>query len=297
MNNLNLVPKVANSQVHVLGEGPFWDYKNEEILWVDIKAGIQYEGKLKNNGTIEVLKKHKFENTVSAVAAGNNNLKIIANGEFVQVIKDEEIIESIRLLNANGTRRLNDGKPDPLGRYFVGSLAFDGKSTTEQLFMVDTNRNVIEIDHDLTLSNGLAWNVAGNKFYSIDTFTKKVFVRDYETVTGKLGDRKTFFEILEGYPDGMCIDSQDHLWIAIWGTGEILRISPNGKLVSKILVPAPHTTCVTFAGPNLDVLVITTAADDLNNEQLIKYPNSGCLFTVRPGVTGIKQSLWSGFDD
>ena len=78
------------------------------------------------------------------------------NGEFIQVIDGCEIIESIRVLNSNGTRRLNDGKPDPLGRYFVGSLAFDGKSTSEQLFVIDKNRKVIEIDNDLTLSNGLA---------------------------------------------------------------------------------------------------------------------------------------------
>lgn len=93
----------------------------------------------------------------------------------------------------------------------------------------------------------------------------------------------------------MCVDAEDHLWIAMWGKGEVRRYSPDGELVRTITVPAPHVSCVCFAGPHLETLVITTATQDLTEAQLNEFPLSGHLFTVQPGVRGLPQTLWSGF--
>lgn len=291
------MPQVANAEIHVLAEGPFWDANSNQLLWVDIKRSLVFTGQLSSDFKIIINDRQKYEDTVGAVATSSNHLKIVANGEVVRIFKDDIEIDSIQLLESNGTRRLNDGKPDPRGRYLVGSLAFDGKSNSEQLFLIDQNRKVKVIDSDLTLSNGLAWNSAGNKFYSIDTFSKKIFMRDYDLDSGNCGPRSTFAEIDNGYPDGMCIDSENCLWVAIWGTGEVLRFDETGKITTRINVPAPHTTSVCFAGKNLEVLVITTASDGLSPEQLAQYPNSGSIFTVVPGVTGLPQSLWGGFTE
>lgn len=291
----DLVPRVANSEIHILGEGPIWDANSNELHWVDIKRALVFTGQLSTDQKITITNRQRFDETVGAVASSLNHLKIVANGEVLRIFKDDIEIDSIQLFESNGTRRLNDGKPDPHGRYLVGSLAFDGKSKSEQLFLIDNDRKIKVIDSDLTLSNGLAWNSAGNKFYSIDTFSKKIFVRDYDLDTGNCGPRSTFAVIKEGYPDGMCMDSENCLWVAIWGNGEVLRFNEAGEISNRIKVPAPNTTSVCFAGKNLDVMVITTASDELSPEQIAQYPNSGSIFTLVPGVTGLPQSLWGGF--
>jgi sugar lactone lactonase YvrE len=130
--------------------------------------------------------------------------------------------------------------------------------------------------------------------YSIDTLRQTVFVRDYDPQTGTAGPREPFLTVDEGYPDGMCLDVDEHLWIAMWGLGQVHRYSPAGGLVSVIEVPAPHVSSVAFAGPGLDTLVITTATQDLTDEQLARFPDSGRLFTASPGVAGLPQALWSG---
>src|SRR5699024_4288303 len=113
----------------------------------------------------------------------------------------------------------------------------------------DGDESIDVLDDDLTLSNGLAWTDGGTLLYSVDTLTRRIYVRDYDPATGEAGPRRLFVELLEGgFPDGMTADAEGHLWVAIWGAGCVLRISPEGEIVGRIEVAAPHTSCVTFAG-------------------------------------------------
>ena len=134
------------------------------------------------------------------------------------------------------------------------------------------------LDDDLTLSNGLAWTADGLAMYSIDTMRRVVFARPYDPVTGEVGRRAEWLTFANGLPDGMCLDAEEHLWIAMWGLGQVHRYTPDGELVAIVEVPAPHTSSVAFAGAELDTLVVTTATQDLTD---CSAPSSalGRLFT------------------
>lgn len=192
-------------------------------------------------------------------------------------------------------RRLNDGKPDPAGRCVVGSLSLRGISSTEVLVQVGPDGSITPIDDDLTLSNGLAWTANGASMYSVDTGLRRVFVRPYDAATGTTGSRSVFAEIVDGYPDGICLDAEGHLWVAVWVAGEVRRYAPDGSLVLTYRIPAPNTSAVAFAGEDLSTFVVTTATYQLNAYQRAQYPLSGRLFTADIGVRGTPQSLWGGF--
>ncbi|HEU0180814.1 MAG TPA: SMP-30/gluconolactonase/LRE family protein, partial [Agromyces mariniharenae] len=234
---------------------------------------------------------------VGAMAPSASGDWIVANGDDLVVVRGGRIIRTIPVLGSDGARRFNDGKPDAAGRFLVGTLSLAGPSEREELLVVERDGSRRVLDDDLTLANGLGWSADGTRLHTIDTLRRRVWTRDYDVETGATGEREVLVELDEGLPDGMCVDAEDHLWIAVWGLGQVRRYTPGGDLVRVIEVPAPHTSSVAFAGPRLDTLVITTAADELSPAQLEQYPHSGCLFTIVPGVTGLPQPLWSGFTD
>ncbi len=296
MASVRYTAEVASDKVYGLGEGPLWDPVRRRLLWVDITGGMACVGDLRDDGTIRVLERHRFEGTVGAVAVSEEGDLLVAGAEGLFVRHtDGTISPGPRLLPSGSGRRLNDGKPDPAGRYVVGSLRLDGASTSEVLVQIDHDGTVRVVDNDLTLSNGLAWTADGTQLYSIDTERRTVYVRDYDVATGDTGPRSVALQVDAGFPDGMCLDAEEHLWIALWGRGRVHRYSPAGRLVEVVDVPAPHTSSVAFAGPELDTLVITTATKDLTASQLAEHPHSGRLFTVRPGVRGRPEPLWRPF--
>jgi sugar lactone lactonase YvrE len=183
---------------------------------------------------------------------------------------------------------MNDGAVDPSGRYVVGTLALQGDSEREELVRLEHDGSLTVIDDDLTLSNGLAWAVDGTRMYSVDTLRRTVYVRNYPD----LSERRVHLVIRDGYPDGIAMDTEDHLWVALWGAGAVHRYSPAGELVERVEVPAPHTSSVTFAGDDLRTLVVTTAYDQLTDDDRAKFPDSGCLFTTRVDVTGTPPTPW-----
>lgn len=287
-------PTPVGGVSHALGEGPQWDPIRERVLWVDIVKGAVYQGVLSGEGGIEIEERFDIPGTAGAVAVSESGEWVIAGRDRLYYRSPEgEVTESPSFFPEEN-RRFNDGKPDPSGRFVVGTLRMGASSKTETLLRIERDGSATVLDDDLTLSNGLAWTADGTRMYSIDTMTRRIYVRDYEPNGTAVGERSVFAEVEEATPDGMTIDAEDHLWVALWGGGKVLRYAPDGSIVGEVVVPAPHVTCPLFAGADLSTLVITTATEGLSAEQRERYPLSGQLFTLRPGVSGVSPTLWAG---
>lgn len=281
-----MIATPATDRVFRLAEGPVWDDRTQRLLWVDILAGKVLIGRLDPDDRITIHEELAFEAMVGAVALTNGDgLLVAAQNRLVRVWPDGDRRAGPALFEDPG-RRFNDGKPDPAGRFLVGTMRLSGSSATEELLRVE-GAKVEVIDADITLSNGLAWTVDGSRMYSVDTGTRVIRARAYDPVTGRVGQWWPFAMLTAGHPDGVCIDAEDHLWVAVWGEGAVLRFAPDGAVVDRLEVAAPYTSSVAFAGPDLDVLVVTTASDDHAVLEIADHPHSGRLFTARPGVRGV----------
>ncbi|WP_426738211.1 SMP-30/gluconolactonase/LRE family protein [Plantibacter sp. 2H11-2] len=291
------VARVANDAVHILAEGPVWDAKRSQLLWVDIRRGLVAFGRLVGDGSVAITDERRFDETVGAVAVSTDGDLLIAGAESLLVQSAAgDLHRGPWILPPDSGRRLNDGKVDPAGRFLIGSLDLtDAGLSGETLTIIDSDATIRVLDSDLTLSNGLAWSTNGRTLFSVDTLSRIVYRRSYDSEHGTTGGRQVFLQLSSGYPDGMCMDAEDHLWIALWGLGEVHRYSPDGDLVAIVETTAPHTSSVAFAGPLLDTLVITTATQGLNTNELHEHPDSGKLFTVTPGVLGAPVAHWGGF--
>ncbi|GAA2206910.1 SMP-30/gluconolactonase/LRE family protein [Nonomuraea monospora] len=280
----------ASAGVYTLGEGPVWDAARQRLLWVDIVAATVYEGRLDAaTGRITVTGEHVFDGTVGAVAVASGGELIVAGqSTLISVDTDGSRTELARVLPEGRRSRLNDGAVDPAGRFLIGSLAQDDRHGQEVLARLDGG-GLTYLDTDLVLSNGLAW--VGDRLYSVDTVPGTIWVRDYDPDTGKTGPRREAFTIGDGMPDGMCADADGNLWIANWGLGRVECRGTGGELIDVVETGAPHTSCPVFAGPGLDVLVITTARTGLDGPG----PDDGRLFTARVGVRGLPVPYWNPF--
>jgi len=289
--------RAATEESFDLAEGPVWDPIRQRLLWVDIRRGAVLVGELHDDWTISIEDRVQTSGMVGAVAVSEQGDWILA-GERGILIRSAagRLVDGPTILADDSGRRLNDGKADPGGRFVVGTLKIDeSPTTTERLVVVQPDGRLDDLDSDLSLSNGLGWSPSGSVLYSIDTVPRVVHARDYDASTGTAGPRRVAIALEEGAnPDGMCVDADGQLWIAIWGRGEVRRYTPDGELTRTISVPAPHTTCVTFAGPDLATMVITTATKDLGDDELAEFPLSGRLFTVDAGVRGMPATWWSG---
>jgi len=284
----------ATTASHFLAEGPTWDPVRERVLWVDIMAGVVHSGVLRADGAIDLVETIAFPDTAGTVAVSAAGDLVVAGRTRLYVRAVDGTITPHDEVVSGAGRRFNDGKPDPAGRLLAGTITKPGPSTDERLLRFETDGTVTVVDDDLTLSNGLAWSSDGRRFFSVDTGSRRIFVRDYDAGTGAIGPRSTFATLTEGWPDGITTDADDHVWVAVWGGGCVLRFASDGALVGRVEVAAPHVSSVAFAGPSLDTLVITTATEELSDQDAARFPDSGRLFTLRPGVTGLPPLLWSG---
>jgi sugar lactone lactonase YvrE len=291
----SIVARPVDAGVCELGEGPVWDAGRERLLWVDIDSGVVHQGVV-DGGSITATGAWRFAAEVGAVAVGAAGELLVAEREVLtRVAVDGTRTELARVLAAGSTSRLNDGAVDPAGRFLVGSLDPAQRSGTEVLVRLE-NGGLTTLDDDLILSNGLAWSPAGDRLFSIDTVPGVVWVRDYDPVSGATGERREAFRVGDGAPDGMCADADGNLWIAVWGGGRVECRTPQGLVLATVTVDAPHVSSVAFAGPDLDLLVITTARADLAPAALAAHPDSGRLFTVHVGMTGLPTPYWDPAD-
>jgi sugar lactone lactonase YvrE len=276
---------VASERAYGLAEGPLWDGARERLLWVDINAGEVHAGSLRDGLIADAAPLVGFDETVGAVVCAQGGQLLVAGARSVFTPGDPSGATS--LFDAGKNSRLNDGACDPAGRFLVGSMALDDREGEECLYRIELDGSVTIVDQDLTLSNGLAWSPEGTVLYSVDTTPGIVYARAYDAESGACGERTVALRIKDGSPDGMCIDADGNLWIAIWGAGQVRCYTPGGELVATVEVPAPHVTSVAFIGPQLDTLFITSAHED-------ESQNAGHLFTARVGARGTPTTPWAG---
>jgi sugar lactone lactonase YvrE len=284
---------VASARAYGLAEGPLWDAQRARILWVDINRGDVHTG-ASRDGFIEPATQVSFEETVGAVVSADDGRLLVAGARDLYMIDvDGQRSRVASVVDTHQSSRLNDGACDPAGRFLVGSMALDERERQECLYRLDGDGQVTVIDDDLTLSNGLAWSPEGTVLYSVDTTPGVVWARSYEVASGACGERAMALRIDDGSPDGLCVDTEGNLWIAIWGAGEVRCYTPAGERLATVDVPAPHTSSVAFVGPARDTLLITTARDELEAEQLAEFPLSGHLFAAHIEVAGVPTVPWA----
>lgn len=287
----NLKIDVVTSLRCKLGEGPLWDYRQGLICWIDILKGEIHEySPLANlsrtiavRQTIGCIGLYDNENFIGAAADG-----------FVFISRASGQLKNIGDPEADkGNNRFNDGKCDPAGRFFAGSMSLTGSMSSGCLYVLEADLSFRKVIEPVSVSNGMAWSPDGRYFYYIDTPTRQIVAFEYNLENGEIRNGKAIIEIAssDGLPDGMTIDNEGMLWIAHWDGSKISRWDPeNGRLLLEISFPVPRITSCTFGGDRLQDLYVTSAYAGLTNKQMKKYPLSGALFIIKDiGYTGIKS--------
>ncbi|AMR34059.1 hypothetical protein A0256_22725 [Mucilaginibacter sp. PAMC 26640] len=281
----------------LLGEGAIWDHVENKLYWVDIEGctfNIYDVGRNKN-------KVYNVQKTVGTVVPVNSNTVLLAleDGLAFLNLTDGTIAYQLSWPLHEENKRFNDGKCDGQGRFWVGSLTKGQGTGSNKLYCVTPNFTITEKLNNLTISNGIAWSVCGNYMYHIDTPTSQVIKYDFDYHTGAISNPQIIIKVPpeDGYPDGMTIDANGKLWIALWDGFCVAQYNPEtGQLLQKVMVPAPKVTSCAFGGEKLDKLFITTASCEMTSEELAQYPLSGSLFVADTGVTGVRSNFF-GLDD
>jgi sugar lactone lactonase YvrE len=279
----------------ILGEGPVWDEKEKVLWWVDILSGILHKYYPEDQeDTLFDIGEH-----IGAFALRKKGglLLAIRSGfcffdpktEEKEWVKDPET----DILN----NRFNDGKCDPSGRFWAGTMAYDLQKEAGSLYSIDPDLNIEKRLSGITISNGLAWNSEFDTFYFIDTPTGNIERFNFDLKSGNISDRSIVTHISEeaGYPDGMTIDTENKLWVALYGGGKVIRIDPaDGKILFEIEVPVPKPTSCTFGGKELAELYITTCREHMTKEEIEEAPLSGSLFKAKLPFNGLPADRFSG---
>ena len=284
--------RLMHKENALCGEGAIWNPFTNTLFWVDIDGQYLFEW----NPATQKNREWKFEKKVSTVVPESPSTVVFTlSDEVVRFNFETGTSEQLHSIDVgNNAVRFNDGKCDPQGRLWAGTMVMSGERGSGFLYRIDAN-GIVPMEKGINCSNGIVWTKDKRTMYYTDTPTGEVWAYDFDVKTGKISNRRVAITIPPemGYPDGMTIDNNDMLWIAHWGGSAVYNWNPKtGQLIGKIGIPAPNITSCAFGGEKLDTLYITSARGGMSKEQLDKYPLSGSLFYCVPGATGVRASVF-----
>jgi sugar lactone lactonase YvrE len=290
---MSLTPELVVEAMAEVGESPIWDERRASLWWVDIyrcqlmewspNAGLRCAASLDQCLGFVV----PMESGAWLAGVRDGFGVIDGHGRFeltVPVDRDKP------------EYRMNDGKADALGRVWAGTVS-DANPTEGYLYRLDASNHVVRIRDDVQYPNGIAWTRDGSRMYLVDSEARAINIwnvvdGELEHLAGRLQVRPS-----EGIPDGITIDAEGGLWVALFGGSAVVRYGPSGEVDRRVELPVPNPTGVTFGGKDLEDLYITTARYGVKETMLASYPRGcGGIFRIRPGVRGLQTHLWAGRD-
>jgi sugar lactone lactonase YvrE len=278
-----------------LGEGPFWDERARCLYWVDIKAPAIWRldpvtGATRSWPMAEPIGAISLRETGGFVAAMKSG--------FAFVDLEREAVEIIARPEADQPdNRFNDGACDAKGRFWAGTMDDLEKSPTGHLYRLDPTGTVARFEAGFVVTNGIRWSIDNRRLYFVDSANRTIWVYDFDLATGTPGARRLFARLdeAEGYPDGLCVDAEDHVWSAHWGGGRITRYRPDGTRERQIPIPAPNVTSCCFGNEALDTLFVTTARIGSSEAALTRAPQAGGVFAITGlGARGVPSARFAG---
>jgi sugar lactone lactonase YvrE len=273
-----------------LGEGPVWLESTGELLWVDIE-GRHVHWLDPATGIDRAIDVGAMVGAALPDRAGGVILALPSG--LARLAAGSELAAPLLGLSDDPSVRLNDAACDRRGRLFVGSMPYAEDLPSGALYRVDADLHVETVLREITISNGIDWSPDDRTMYFIDTPTDRVDQLDYDIETGAATGRRpfhTFAPDTVGSPDGMCVDAEGGLWVALWGGSKVVGLTPEGELHTEIAVDASLVTSVAFGGAGYRTLYITSAATGLGGRE----PHAGGIFAVDVGVAGRPTTAFAG---
>ncbi|MGY1803346.1 SMP-30/gluconolactonase/LRE family protein [Blastococcus sp. SYSU D00922] len=268
------------------GEGPVWWPDGTGLRCVDMLAGDVLT--LAADGTVGRV----HVGDVAAVVrprAGGGAVIAVERGFALQ--DADGAVTTLDPVWTDPGIRMNEGGCDPQGRLWCGSMAYDQTPGAAAMHRLDPDGSVRRVFGDLTVSNGLEWSPDGSLVYYADTATHRIDVLDYDRETGLTGRRPFVTLGDDGNPDGLTVDAEGGVWVALYGAGAVHRYDSTGRLDAVVEVPTPNTTACTLGGPDLDQLFVTTSRQGMGPDD---DPRAGALFRVEAGVRGLPVRAFGG---
>lgn len=278
----------------LLGEGPCWSTRDAALYWVDILTPSLHchRGPDRNEST-------PLGTMVSlAVPKSSGGLLLATPAGLMNWQGPQTALQWLCHPDADRpNNRYNDGKCDRRGRLWVGSMDMGAVANRGSLFRVEADGQFSRMDTGLTVANGMGWSPDNRHMYFTDSFRRTIYQYDFDLDEGSIRHRRPLVVLGpdEGTPDGLTVDQDGFLWVAVWDAWSIVRYNPQGREVMRVKLPVPRPTSCCFGGTQLDTLYVTSASVRLSAETLAEAPLSGSLFALRiPGVRGLPETLFAG---
>ncbi|XP_050328311.1 regucalcin-like [Bactrocera neohumeralis] len=304
-NNLTLSYKIEplpDSYAH-LGEGPHWDIETQSLYYVSLDSGLilryDYQEDKVYRSKVENLQFTSFilpiEGQKDKFVVGSSRRVLVVTWDGVTpTSKVDRVLFEVQQEDRYIVNRFNDGKADPRGRLFAGTMRYIGdayKDRWGELYKYE-NGTVTVVKTDVGISNGLAWNEKTNKFYFIDTADYEVKEYDYDLEAGVPTKPKVVFDVRRPnpennlLPDGMTIDSDGNIYVATYNGYTLYKVNPStGEVLLEIKLPTKQITSAAWGGPNLDILYVTTSAE------FDQPPPAGTTYKITGlGATGLPMT-------
>lgn len=291
---------------NVLGEGVVWHQAEKCLYWVDIEGKCLYQLALDDDAALEtdVSRRIKHFDTPERLcsfglcASAGWIIAGFESGFAYYHFKSGTIhwISKPPELKENMSFRLNDGRVDRQGRFWCGAMVEDEAiGFGANLYCLNHKGDLSSHASEIGISNGICWSPKGDYFYFADSRRQVIYRYSYEKHTGHIHSKTVFAETATNvFPDGAVTDEYGCLWSAHWGSGQIVRYTPEGRIDQFLTVPASQPSCVAFGGEKNNLLFVTSATQGLSQSSLASEPQAGNIFVYRVLVHGITEPYFAG---
>jgi sugar lactone lactonase YvrE len=263
-----------------LGEGPLWDAVGQRLFWIDIKAPCLFAMRL------DALSPQRWPMPESLGAIGlraNGGLVGAFRSGFACIDLDTGSVTPIGDVTTHPPgNRFNDGHVDARGRFWAGTMDDGERRPSGHLYRLDADGHVERFNTGFVVTNGIEWSNDGRTLYFVESVERRIWSYDFYMDAGRPGERRVFAQLDSdaGYPDGLTVDADDHVWSVHWDGGRVTRYRPDGSVERVVVLPVPRPTSCCFGGPDLATLFVTSATIGLDAAACHAAPLSGGVFAI-----------------